>query len=95
MSLQNCNEVVEISDSESENETVPVQSPYYRSGTPYPDTTDATSEYDNHIRSLNRELNVSRNQLEKAVEHHLRFAIMVYTRLHAVMNGYENSGEYF
>lgn len=94
MNSQNSNEIIDISDSESEAETVSYRSsPIRQRGTPFPGR-NLEDEYNNYIRELNQELNVSHIQLEHAVNHYLRFSIMVFTRLRSVMDGYDETGEY-
>lgn len=85
-------EVFDISsDDESETDTVAASPSLQRlNGTPYP---DQRSENQNRNYDDSTEVNVLQNQLERAVGHHLRFAIMVYTRLRALLNGYDETGK--
>lgn len=80
MSEYNCersNNLIEISDSESEDETVTFEG----RGTPFP------------LLNLVEDYNIQISELNYLLDHHLRFAVTIYTRLRWIMWGYEETGE--
>lgn len=88
-------EIIEISDSEGENDT---ENASYRAArnclaTPYP-SRNLIDNFNQRIADLNHELDVSNEELRKSVYYHLRFVIMMYTPLRSVMYAYDDAGMY-
>lgn len=69
-----------ISDSDSDSESDVERSTVERRATPFP-----RSNLEAEIINLN-------HQLEESINHHLRFAVMVYTRLRWIMCCYDEFG---